>query len=69
MSCFDKNLFFLLQRIYTFCGIVLVAVNPYGELPSLYGLTTMKMYRGKAIGELDPHVYAVAEEAVNKMER
>jgi myosin heavy subunit len=29
----------------------------------------MKIYRGKALGELDPHVYAVAEEAVNKMEQ
>jgi len=27
------------------------------------------MYRGKNMGDLDPHIYAVAEEAFAKMER
>jgi myosin-5 len=56
------------QSIYTYCGIVLVAINPYEELP-LYGNDTISMYRGKNMGDLDPHIYAVAEEAFAKMER
>ena len=56
------------QSIYTYCGIVLVAINPYEELP-LYGNDTIAMYRGKNMGDLDPHIYAVAEEAFAKMER
>ncbi len=56
------------RSIYTYCGIVLVAINPYEEL-HIYGNDTISMYRGKSMGDLDPHIYAVAEEAFTKMER
>ncbi len=56
------------RSIYTYCGIVLVAINPYEEL-HIYGGDTISMYRGKNMGDLDPHIYAVAEEAFTKMER
>ena len=52
--------------IYTYCGIVLVALNPYSELKSLYGADIMKVYRGHT-GCLDPHVYAVSEQAFSSM--
>lgn len=48
-------------------GIVLVAINPYKEL-DIYGIDTMMAYRGQTMGSLDPHVFAVAEQAFNKME-
>nr|CAD7204776.1 unnamed protein product [Timema douglasi] len=48
--------------------IVLVAINPYDELP-IYGSDTIWAYRGQAMGDLEPHIFAVAEEAYTKLER
>lgn len=64
------NLQIRFQRhcIYTYCGIVLVAFNPYNELP-IYGNDTIWAYRGQAMGDLEPHIFAVAEEAYTKLER
>lgn len=45
-----------------------MAINPYTELP-IYNSETILEYRGKSMGELDPHIFAVAEEAYTKMER
>ncbi|XP_022899670.2 unconventional myosin-Va [Onthophagus taurus] len=56
------------KDIYTYCGIVLVAINPYDDLP-IYGTDTIQAYRGQAMGDLDPHIFAVAEEAYTKLER
>ncbi|KAJ8311363.1 hypothetical protein KUTeg_010718 [Tegillarca granosa] len=54
--------------IYTYCGIVLVAVNPYDELP-IYGNDIIQAYSGQDMGAMDPHIFAVAEEAFKKMSR
>ena len=57
----DQNL------IYTWCGIVLVAVNPFTEL-DIYGDQTIQTYhQARDSGQLDPHVYAVAEDAYTKV--
>ena len=50
------------NMIYTYCGIVLVALNPYQQLP-IYGSESVTAYSGRAVGEMDPHIFAVAEEA------
>ncbi|GIY87606.1 unconventional myosin-Va [Caerostris darwini] len=56
------------NAIYTYCGIVLVAINPYESLP-IYGNDTIMAYRGQSLGDLDPHIFAVSEEAYTQMER
>ncbi|XP_038217594.1 unconventional myosin-Va [Zerene cesonia] len=56
------------NAIYTYCGIVLVAINPYYDLP-IYGDETIMAYRGQSMGDLDPHIFAVSEEAYTKLER
>ena len=65
---YNLQIRFSRHSIYTYCGIVLVAFNPYNELP-IYGNDTIWAYRGRAMGELEPHIFAVAEEAYTKLER
>ncbi|CAB1322613.1 unnamed protein product [Coregonus sp. 'balchen'] len=54
--------------IYTYCGIILVAVNPYKQL-HIYGDAVIHAYSGQNMGDMDPHIFAVAEEAYKLMAR
>ncbi|XP_059926780.1 unconventional myosin-Va isoform X1 [Gadus macrocephalus] len=56
------------KLIYTYCGIVLVAINPYESLP-IYGSDIINAYSGQNMGDMDPHIFAVAEEAYKQMAR
>lgn len=49
-------------------GIVLVAINPYESLP-IYGEDIINAYSGQNMGDMDPHIFAVAEEAYKQMAR
>lgn len=55
---------------FVFCvvGIVLVAINPYETLP-IYGSDIINAYSGQNMGDMDPHIFAVAEEAYKQMAR
>jgi myosin-5 len=54
--------------IYTYSGIVLIAVNPFDRV-SLYGPDIVQQYSGKRRGELEPHLFAIAEDAYRCMTR
>lgn len=56
------------EQIYTYSGIVLIALNPFQRLP-IYTHDIMRAYSGKRRGELEPHLFAVAEEAYRNMLR
>ncbi|KAJ3404664.1 Myosin type-2 heavy chain 1 [Chytriomyces hyalinus] len=59
---------YLQEQIYTYSGIVLIAMNPFQRL-ALYSSDIMREYSGKRRGELEPHLFAVAEEAYRTMIR
>ncbi|KAI7836877.1 hypothetical protein COHA_009277 [Chlorella ohadii] len=48
-------------------GSILIAANPHKRLRQLYGPRMMAQYRGVPLGELSPHVYAIAEQAYAAM--
>ena len=58
-----------LDGIYTYTGSILIAVNPFASLPLLYGQHMMEQYRGRPLGELSPHVYAIADAAYKQMRK
>lgn len=56
------------HKIYTYTGSILVAVNPYQVLP-LYEGEQIKSYTNRKIGELPPHIFAIADNAYFNMQR
>ena len=46
---------------------IAVAVNPYKRIPGLYEDRQINRYRGRSIGVLPPHVYAVGDRAYRDM--
>uniref|UniRef100_A0A3B4AQH4 Myosin motor domain-containing protein n=1 Tax=Periophthalmus magnuspinnatus TaxID=409849 RepID=A0A3B4AQH4_9GOBI len=51
----------------TYVANILIAVNPYFDIPNLYGPEAIKSYKGKSLGTLPPHVYAIADKAYRDM--
>ncbi|KAH8117159.1 myosin 5 [Phellopilus nigrolimitatus] len=56
------------HSIYTYSGIVLIAVNPFQRV-TLYGPEIIQAYSGRRKGELEPHLFAIAEDAYTRMSK
>uniref|UniRef100_A0A1A8AQH0 Myosin X-like 3 n=1 Tax=Nothobranchius furzeri TaxID=105023 RepID=A0A1A8AQH0_NOTFU len=58
------NLFLRYQKdnIYTNIGSILAAVNPYKQIAGLYDGAAVDLYSKHQMGELPPHIFAVANE-------
>ncbi|KAM9323222.1 unconventional myosin-X isoform 2-T2 [Pholidichthys leucotaenia] len=63
------NLFLRYQQrlIYTYIGSILAAVNPYQMLPDLYDRPAVDLYSRHRLGEISPHIYAVANECYRSL--
>ena len=55
------------NNIYTYIGSILSAVNPYKDLGDFYSESAINTYNKKALGDLPPHIYAIANEAYYAM--
>lgn len=55
------------DRIYTYVANILIAVNPYFDIPKIYSSDTIKLYQGKSLGTMPPHVFAIADKAFRDM--
>lgn len=56
-------------NIYTYSGIVLIATNPFQKVEQLYSQDIIQAYAGKRRGELEPHLFAIAEDAYRCMKQ
>lgn len=70
LSSLSSSLYSISFHLIPFfvAGIVLVAINPYETLP-IYGTDIINAYSGQNMGDMDPHIFAVAEEAYKQMAR
>ncbi|XP_040209467.1 unconventional myosin-X-like isoform X1 [Rana temporaria] len=50
------------DSIYTYIGSILTSVNPYKLIPGLYDQNTSELYSRHHMGEIPPHIFAVANE-------
>ncbi|XP_026233600.1 unconventional myosin-IXAa isoform X4 [Anabas testudineus] len=54
------------EKIYTYVGSILIVINPFKFLP-IYNPKYVKMYDNHTLGNLEPHIYAVADVAYHAM--
>ncbi|XP_054835743.1 unconventional myosin-IXb isoform X3 [Eublepharis macularius] len=57
---------FLKQKIYTYVGSILIAINPFQFLP-IYNPKYVQLYQNHQLGKLEPHIFAIADVAYHTM--
>ncbi|XP_063154832.1 unconventional myosin-X [Candoia aspera] len=50
------------DKIYTYIGSIVASVNPYKTIPGLYDHITIEQYSRHHLGEISPHIFAIANE-------
>ncbi|XP_058291050.1 unconventional myosin-VI isoform X6 [Hylobates moloch] len=55
------------DRIYTYVANILIAVNPYFDIPKIYSSEAIRSYQGKSLGTRPPHAFAIADKAFRDM--
>ncbi|XP_031750921.1 myosin-IIIb isoform X2 [Xenopus tropicalis] len=55
------------HRIYTYVGDILIAVNPFRDLP-LYSPEISDIFSSRPLSSLPPHIFAVADRAYNSLQ-
>ena len=53
--------------LQTYVANILIAVNPCKPVPKLYSADVMKSYKGKSLGIMPPHVFALSDKAFRDM--
>ncbi|XP_070397713.1 unconventional myosin-IXb isoform X3 [Nothobranchius furzeri] len=54
-------------KIYTYISNILIAINPNKFLPLYYNPKYVKMYENQPLGQLSPHIFAIADVAFRTM--
>lgn len=47
------------MQFQTYVANILISINPYEDITGLYSKEAIKNYRGKSLGQMEPHVYAI----------
>ena len=64
------SMHFLIAVVFflqTYIGSILCAINPYDQIEGLYDKSVMESYKAKHVGEMPPHIFAIANECYYDM--
>lgn len=56
-------------KIYSYVANILISINPYQTIDGFYSIQKIKEYRGRSLGEKEPHIYAIADKSYREMKR
>lgn len=59
-SCSNCGISLIIEiNFQTYVANILISVNPYIEIKNLYSTDVMQKYKGKSLGVLPPHIFAI----------